>query len=208
MAQPLRLAVLAIAAATLPAWAAAEDYVGGLKVPRTSQQFGSAFSLASEPISTFSPWQADSTWRTDNGMRLRLGYKYSRYLSVESEFVDYGRGPADVFASPGNLVSAFRNSGYGVSTVATYPVWNSFSFYGRLGAYNGVVRNEFGSYSTSLLAGSQAGTRWRYGLGVRYDFSQRFGIHADIERYTPLSTPLGEPSAEGDQFSIGVNWRF
>jgi hypothetical protein len=203
MAQPLRLAALAIAA-TLPAWAAADDYMGGLRLPRASQQFGSAFSLASEPINTFSPWQTDSTLRADNGMKLRLGYQYSRYFSVQSEFIDYGHGPADIFASPGNLVSAFRNTGYGVSTVASYPVWNSFSFYGRLGAYNGVVRNEFSSYSTSLLNGT--GTRWRYGLGVRYDFSQRFGVHADIERYTPLGTPLGEP--EGDQFSIGVNWRF
>jgi hypothetical protein len=205
MAQPLRLAALAMAA-TLPALAAAEDYVGGLKVPRTSQQFGSAFSLASEPINTFSPWQTDSALRADNGMKLRLGYSYSRYFSVESEFIDYGRGPADIFASPGNLVSAFRNTGYGVSTVATLPVWSSFSFYGRLGAYNGVVRNEFGSYSTSLLLGNPGGTRWRYGLGVRYDFSQRLGVHADIERYTPVGTPLGEP--EGDQFSIGLNWRF
>jgi hypothetical protein len=205
MAQPLRLAALAVFA-TLPALAAAEDYVGGLKVPRASQQFGSAFSLASEPVNTFSPWQTDSSLRADNGMKLRLGYRYSRYFSVESEFIDYGHGPADIFASPGNLVSAFRNTGYGVSTVATYPVWNSFSFYGRLGAYNGVVRNEFSSYSTSLLNGAGTGTRWRYGLGVRYDFSQRFGVHADIERYTPLGTPMGEP--EGDQFSIGVNWRF
>ncbi len=206
MAQPFRLAALAISFAALPALAATDDYVGGLRVPRASQQFGSSFSLASEPVSTFSPWQTDSTLRADNGMKLRLGYRYSRFFSVESEFIDYGHGPADIFASPGNLVSAFRNTGYGVSTVATYPVFNSVSFYGRLGAYNGVVRNEFSSYSTSLLNGNGAGTRWRYGLGVRYDFSQRFGVHADVERYTPLGTPLGEP--EGDQFSIGVNWRF
>ncbi|MFZ3323334.1 MAG: porin family protein [Usitatibacter sp.] len=204
MAQPFRLAALAIA--TLPALAAAEDYVGGLRAPRASQQFGSSFSLASEPINTFSPWQTDSALRADNGMKVRLGYQYSRYFAVESEFIDYGRGPADIFASPGNLVSAFRNTGYGVSTVATVPVWNSFSFYGRLGAYNGVVRNEFSSYSTSLLLGYPGGARWRYGLGVRYDFSQRFGVHADIERYTPIGTPVGEP--DGDQISIGVNWRF
>jgi hypothetical protein len=204
MAQPSRLAVLALTVASLPLLALGDDYVGGLKVPRASQQFGSSFSLASEPVNTFSPWQTDSALRADNGMRVRLGYQYSRYLSVQTEFIDYGHGPADIFASPGNLVSAFRNTAYGVSTVATYPVWSSFSFYGRLGAYNGVARNEFSSYSTSL--GNAAGTRWRYGLGVRYDFSQRFGVHADIERYTPLGTPMGEP--EGDQFSIGVNWRF
>ena len=206
MAHPLRLAAIAIAA-TLPALATAEDYLGGIKVPRTSQTFSGAFALASEPVNVFSPWQTDSTWSSDNGMRLRLGYRYSSSFSLESEFVDYGRAPAEVFASPGNLVSAFRSSGYGVSTVASFPVWRSFSFYGRLGAYHGDVRNEFSSYSTSLLSGNPSmGTHWRYGLGMRYDFTQRLGIHADIERYTPLGTPLGEP--EADQFSIGVNWRF
>jgi OmpA-OmpF porin, OOP family len=207
MAQPFRLAAISVAISALPTWAVADDYVGGLRVPRTSQQFGSSFSVASEPINTFSPWKTDSTWRTDNGMKLRLGYQYSRYFSLESEFIDYGRGPADVFASPGNLVSAFRNTGYGVSTVATLPVWRSFSFYGRLGAYRGDARNEFSSYSTYLMPGNASGaTRWRYGLGMRYDFTQRLGVHADVERYTPLGTPMGEP--EGDQFSIGVNWRF
>lgn len=205
MAPPSRLAALAIAA-TLPAWASAEDYVGSLRLPRASQQFGSGFSLASEPINTFSPWQSDSALRADNGMKLRLGYQYSRYFSVQSEFIDYGRSPTDIFSTPGSLSSAFRsNTGYGASAVATVPVWRSFSFYGRLGAYHGDVRNEFSSYSTSLT-GSSVATRWRYGLGVRYDFTQRLGVHADVERYTPLGTPMGEP--EGDQFSIGVNWRF
>ncbi|HEY2628861.1 MAG TPA: outer membrane beta-barrel protein [Usitatibacter sp.] len=203
MAPPSRLAALVIAA-TLPAWASAEDYVGSLRLPRASQQFGSGFSLSSEPLNTFSPWQSDSALRADNGTKLRLGYQYSRYFSVQSEFIDYGRSPTDVFASPGSLVSAFR-TGYGASAVATLPVWRSFSFYGRLGAFHGDVRNEFGSYPS--LTGSSVSTRWRYGLGMRYDFSQRLGIHADVERYTPLGTPLGgEP--EGDQFSIGVNWRF
>ena len=206
MAPPSRLAALTIVA-VLPALASAEDYVGSLRLPRTSQQFGSSFSLASEPIiNTFSPWLSDSSLRADNGMKLRLGYQYSRYFSVQSQFIDYGRAPVDVFASPGNLVSAFRSTGYGASAVATVPVWRSFSFYGSLGAYHGDVRNEFSSYSASLLPGNTVATRLRYGLGVRYDFTQRIGVHADVERYTPLGTPLGEP--EGDQFSIGVNWRF
>jgi len=46
----------------------------------------------------------------------------------------------------------------------------------------------------------------RYGLGVRYDFSSAFGVHADVERYATIGAPLGEP--EADQFSIGFNWRF
>jgi hypothetical protein len=91
--------------------------------------------------------------------------------------------------------------------VATLP-WRSFSFYGRLGAQRGETRNAFAAYSSSLLTDQvMRGSRLRYGLGMRYDFSKAFGIRADFERYSPLGTPLaGEP--EADQVSVGLMWRF
>src|SRR5258706_14278080 len=196
----------ALGFAMLPALAAAEDYVGGLRLPRTgAAEPGGTFSFVSEPVSSFT---SSATRATDSGMRLKLGYKYSRYFAVESEFVDFGRAPADIFTSPGNLASAFRSTGFGVDTVATLPVWRSFSFYGRLGAYRGETRNAFASYSTSLLGDNAArGTRLRYGLGMRYDFTKAFGVHAELERYSPLGSSLaGDPEAE--LISVGVNWRF
>ena len=184
----------------------ADDYLGGVKIPSASAAPVGSFSLASEPVNAFSPFSSDSTFSSDNGMRLRLGYQYSRFFSVESEFVDYGRAPSGLFMSPASLSSGFRSTGFGVDTLAQVPVWRSLSFYGRLGAYRGDVRNPFASYSTSLLADPMRGTHMRFGLGVRYDFTRAFGVHADIERYTPLGAPLGEP--EQDLVSIGVNWRF
>jgi hypothetical protein len=77
-----------------------------------------------------------------------------------------------------------------------------------MGAYHGDARNAFATYSTSLLGdGAARGTRWRYGLGVRYEFTKAFGIHAELERYSPLGSPLGgEP--DSDLVSVGVAWRF
>jgi hypothetical protein len=200
------LAVLACAA--LPAAAAVDDYLGGLRLPKAGAAVPSGtFSFESEPVNT--AFNAAAALRAvDSGYRFKLGYKYSRYLSVESEFVDFGRTPADIFTSPGNLASAFRSTGFGVDTVATLPVWRSFSFYGRMGAYHGEARNAFAMYSTSLLGDNASrGTRWRYGLGVRYDFTSAFGIHAELERYSPLGSPLaGEP--DSDLVSVGIAWRF
>ncbi len=200
-----RIAFAALAFATAPAMAHAEDYLGGLKLPRPAAAPSGTFSFASEPLSAFSSSGARAG---DSGMRLKLGYKYSRFFSVESEFVDFGRAPADIFTSPGNLASAFHSTGFGVDTVATLPIWRSFSFYGRLGAYRGDARNPFAAYSTSLLGESAPhGTRWRYGLGMRYDFTKALGVHAELERYSPLGSPLaGEPDSE--LFTVGVNWRF
>jgi OmpA-OmpF porin, OOP family len=199
--------VAVIACAVLPVAAAADDYQGGLRLPKPGVTAAAGvFSFESEPLPTAFN-SAAALRAVDSGYRFKLGYKYSRYLSFESEFVDFGRTPADIFTSPGNLASAFRSTGFGVDTVATLPVWRSFSFYGRMGAYHGEVRNAFAMYSTSLLDSAARGTRWRYGLGVRYDFTNAFGIHAELERYSPLGSPLaGEPDSE--LVSVGVAWRF
>lgn len=195
-------ALALLACALLPLAAAAEDYFGGLRLPKSGLAApGGTFSLESQVFNTFAP-----AGLADNGYSLKVGYKYSRYLAVESEFVDFGRAPADVFTSPGNLASAFRSTGFGVDTVATLPVWRSLSFYGRVGAYRGEAHNAFAAYSTSLLGDTRA-TRWRYGLGMRYDFTNAFGVHAEFERYSPLGSPLaGEPDSE--VVSVGVAWRF
>lgn len=202
----LRLPLAVLATATLSFAAAAEDYIGILKPARAGLAPPSGiFSLASEPIvnglSPFNP--------ADGGHRLKLGYKYSRYFSVEGHFLDMPRAPADVFSSPVNVSSMFRSTGFGVDTVATVPVWRSFSFYGRLGAYRGdTPRNAFATYSTTLLNDNATrGARWRYGLGMRYDFTSTFGIRAELERYSPLGSPLSS-DAESDVFSVGVAWRF
>jgi OOP family OmpA-OmpF porin len=201
MVFPLRLAALALASLSTAAWG--DDYLGILKPPKSSLGEPAGFFS----VATVSPIGFAPSRGIDNGYRLKLGYKYSRYFSVEGELVDFGRSPSDVFANPGNLASAFRSTGFGVDTVATLPVWRSFSFYGKLGAYRGDTRNAFSAYSTSLLGDNAGRTRWRYGLGMRYDFTKAFGIHAELERYSPLGTPLAS-DAEADLVTVGVMWRF
>ncbi len=189
--------ILGVACASLASAGFAADYVGTLRPP------SSALGLFST-LHSFSTILAPAS-APDSGFGLKLGYAYSRYLSVEGEVNDAGRAASDLFtpALPG---AAFRASGFGVDTVATLPLWR-FSFYGRLGAYHGEPRNQFMPYSVSLLTDAATHTRLRYGLGVRYDFTNALGVRAEVERYTPLGTPLaGDP--EGDLFSVGVSWRF
>ncbi len=194
----LKAPLFAAALAFVP-WAAQANYVGMLKAPSSFGTLG----LYSRAIAT-APFGLD---HAADGYRLKLGYKYSRYLAVEGEYVDFGR--ADVFASPANLSSSFRGTGFGVDTIATLPI-AGFSFYGRLGAYRGDARGGFAAYSTSLLADPQLtrGARWRYGLGVRYDFTKSLGVRAELERHSPLGSPLATEVDAADQFSVGVSWRF
>lgn len=188
------------AAAALHAMPAAADYLGMLKAP-SAGFVPSVYSFANVPLDT------GSAIRLDQPLRLKLGYKYSRFLSVESEFIDAARMSGDPFAGPGNLTSAFRSASYGVDTIASLPVWR-FSFYGRMGAYRGDPRNTFAAYSTSLYSDAPGRSRWRYGLGMRYDISKSLGVRAEMERYSLMGGGSLNNEPESDLFSVGVSWRF
>lgn len=190
---------LAGALLLLPAAAAAEDYFGVLRPPAPAVFAPGPFAS----FASFSP--AALATPNDTSHRFKLGYRATPYLSVESEMTDYAR-LANPFANPANLASAFRSTGFAVDTVATLPLWG-FALYGRMGAYRG-DRN-----GPLMLAGALApdpvrGTRWRYGLGLRYDFTRSLGVQAEYERH---SLSLGNPLAgdlDADQLSVGVSWRF
>jgi hypothetical protein len=202
----VRRGSLALTLAFLPATAlAAEDYLGTLKPPQSSlSPTGMFYSFrAAAPLDT------PQTFGLDAGNRLRLGYKPSRYFAVEGEYVDFTRNAADVFASPGNLYSQFRSTGFGVDTIAMLPLWR-FSFYGRLGAYRGDARG-FGYGSTALLTADPftRSTRLRYGMGVRYDFTRSLGVRAELERHAPFASPFATDGDSNDpQLSVGLSWRF
>lgn len=190
--------------ALLPFGAAAQqNYLGMLKPPRQ------AASEVPNGVYSFSTPLFGLTPRLDSeaGYRLKLGYKYSRYLAVEGELVDTGPGASNPFASPSALAPSFRSTGFGVDTVATLPLWR-FSFYGKLGAFRGDGRsNGFSTYNTSLFTDPYRGTRLRAGLGLRYDFTRTLGVRAELERQSPLGSSFGS-EAEADHFSVGVSWRF
>ncbi len=195
--------LFALALALVAGPSLAEDYLGTLKPPQSSLTPPGIYSFSSvTPSAAASP-------AGESAYRLKLGYKYSRYFAVEGEYVDFKPAGPELFASPGHLASAFRSTGFGVDTIAMLPLWR-FSLYGRLGAYRGDARSGFGYGSTALLPaeGLARGTRWRYGMGMRYDFTKSLGIRAELERNAPLGSPLATEAEAADQFSVGVSWRF
>ena len=195
-----------LALAFLAPAAASADYLGVLRAPSQSLNPTGLYSTGLYSFANGPVLGSPTSLTGDSGYRIKLGYKYSPHLAVEGEFADFAR-PSNVFANPANLSSAFRSTGFGVDTVATLPLWG-FSFYGRLGAYRG-ERNGFAGQAPLWLGdASRQGSRWRYGLGVRYDFTKTLGVQAQLERYSlGLGSPLsGE--ADTDQLSVGVSWRF
>jgi hypothetical protein len=174
---------------------AAGDYVGILKPTSTAIAIpdpGFYWPLAG-------PLGAGLAPRTE-AVKLKLGYRYSPYLSVETGYVDSG----SVWAGSSLSATTPRARGFSMDTVGTLPLWKYGSLYGRLGAYSS------GGAMPSLSASdwnNRTGAGLRYGLGLKYDFSGSFGVQAEMERFAPLDR-WGTRESETDQVSVGVTWRF
>ena len=192
--------IFAAYASVLPGAALAGDYVGTLRAPQSTLTPPGVYSFASAP----DPMAALAA---DNVYRLKLGFKPSRYFAVEGEVVDFGKLD-DPFRNPADLSSQFRSTGFGVDTIAMLPVWR-FSLYGRMGAYRGDGRAGYGWHPLPVLESqSHRGTRLRYGVGMRYDFTRSLGVRAELERNSPLRDPLSADIDTGEQLSVGLSWRF
>jgi hypothetical protein len=191
--------LIACAVVLLPCAAAAENYFGVLRPPAQANFAPGAYYSFSSLSANPRPTHADTSHR------FRLGYKLSPYLSLEGDLTDYAR-PGDPFANPARLGSSFRSTGFAVDTVATLPLWR-FSFYGRMGAYRG-DRNGPLTLASAQAFDPARGMHWRYGLGLRYDFTKSLGVQAELERHSlSMGTPLAG-DIDADQFSVGVSWRF
>jgi hypothetical protein len=192
-------AVIALIAGVLPG-AALADYVGTLRAPQSTLTPAGMYSFitSSAPV---------ALGTVDNIYRVKLGYKPSRYFAVEGEVIDFGRAE-NPFQGPADLASQFGSTGFGVDTIAMLPVWR-FSFYGRMGAYRGDARGGYGWHPMPLAENQfTRGTRLRYGLGLRYDFTKSLGVKAEVERHSPLGANLLTDVDSGDQVSVGVSWRW
>jgi hypothetical protein len=193
-------AVIALIASALPGAALAADYVGTLRAPQSTLTPPGLHSFATAPAPA-------ALAQADNGYHVKLGFKPSRYFAVAGEVIDFGRAE-DPFRSPADLASQFRSTGFAVDTIAMLPLWR-FSFYGRMGAYRGDSRLGYAWHPMPLADGPHTrGTRLRYGLGLRYDFTRSLGVRAEFERHSPLREPLLTEVDSGDQVSVGLSWRF
>lgn len=188
---------LAFAAfAFAPVAQAAGDYVGVLKIPAAPAALAipePGFYWRSAEPALAPPLLAD-------GYQLKLGYRYSRYLAVETGYSDSGSSPL----LPGFGTGVSRSRGFSMDTVGTLPLWGHASLYGRLGAW----RADAG---ISLLGSGDASPRpgagLRYGLGLKYDFTRALGVRAEVERLSPIDR-WGPREADTDQVTLGVRWRF
>ena len=203
------LSVTTVFAATQVFAQQAQPYGGtGLSRPRAD-----AASNASQkaPPLTLSAGEGDKRL---NEWKVYGRYQFTETWGAELNYSDWGRrAPPGAAAFSGNPPSAAadaipRGSQLNLAATGTLPITQGLSLYGKLG----YGRNELpGSpYCLSAACGPLAGGRTegaRAGVGLRYSFSDNWGLRFDYENVNSLSTPNAVP-AKGDNWSARIKYTF
>lgn len=139
---------------------------------------------------------------SDTGFRVLGGYQFTPHVAAEVAYTDLGELSA---SGPGGTASV-EVSAFEVVAVATMPVAERFSLYGKAGVYRGEVDVRI---DTVLLtdSASESNTDLTFGAGVRFDFTQQASLRVEWQRYPDLG---GDETGEDDVdfLSLGVLFRF
>ena len=130
-----------------------------------------------------------ATDKKSSGGKIYGGYGFTPNVGVEVGYADVGKFKSAAGDAKGH--------GLFVDAVGTVPITQSLSAIGRVGAFNGKLKNS--------VTGNSSGTNLKAGLGLQYDFNKQTGVRAEWERYK-FSGVNEKPSA--DMYSLGINHRF
>ncbi len=125
----------------------------------------------------------------DSGFRVYLGNEISRNFAVEFSYVtmgDYDVGTLDGLDDPTEDSDTISIVAFDASFVGKIPVRRRLSLFGRVGVmyWEGertIVENALGTGETALLEFDD--TDVSLGLGVEYQFRERFGVTLEANQY-------------------------
>ncbi len=136
---------------------------------------------------------------TDFGWKLYGGYRFGRYFAAEVGYVDLGEasfttrttGPS---ASIDGKAEAIGLNFQGVLVV---PYTDKFRLFAEAGGLWWDVDGRVAAVSNGVGVAQSAsvdGVDFKFGFGVTYDVTERFGIRAEYEQFTNV----GDPSVTGE----------
>ncbi|HEY4083254.1 MAG TPA: outer membrane beta-barrel protein [Burkholderiaceae bacterium] len=133
------------------------------------------------------------TDRSATSYNIYGGYSFTPNLAVELGYTDLGRFDT----TNGGL----KARGTYADVVGKLPIADKFSLLGRVGAFNGHLKdvdNVNGNVSDS-------GTRFKIGAGLQYDLTSNVALRGEWNRYK-FNTSAGNPGI--NDISAGLNFKF
>ncbi|MCC6610036.1 MAG: outer membrane beta-barrel protein [Burkholderiales bacterium] len=188
---------LAAGFAALPAAAAAQAPANAL----SSQTgvyvgIGGGLSRANFEDTDFVPpaGMVRSEKRNEAGGKGIVGWRFHRYLAVEGGYYYLGKFETDYVGGGNSGKTESKVDGWGLAALGIAPVAPNFSFFGKVGAFNGSVDTTVtGTTPANLASVDNKKTNLLLGGGVQWDLDSRWALRGEYENFGKLgNTQTGE----------------
>lgn len=144
----------------------------------------------------------DERWIDDDDTSYGLyaGYRFHRIFAIEAEYTDFGNLRVDL----GDLEirsSRLEPRTWGLRLVGHVPMTPRFDLLASIG-YHSFDLDPRDDQGFRDVVGSRSSTDLFYGLGGQYNFSNRWSLRAQVQRYE------FRRAGDSDEVSLGLHARF
>lgn len=202
---------LAVIAALASQFAVADDsgwYIGG-NVGQSRAKIDDARIRAQLLGAGFSTTSIADNNR-DKGYKLFAGYQINKTFSIEGGYFNLGRfGYLATTVPAGTLSGNIKLQGVNLDGVATLPITDQFSVFGRLGLNYAQARDTFVGTGAVIVANpnpSKNQVNYKFGGGLQYAFTEALAMRLEAERYR-INDAVGN-KGDIDLVSLGLVYHF
>ena len=98
---------------------------------------------------------------------------------------------------------------YNLDVVGKFPLTDRFSVLGRLGAYYWKTESEMPNAATlGTTRINDNGYDFKAGAGVQYEFTPKFGLRGEFERFNGIGKTTSSGDSKVNQITVGAVLKF
>ena len=131
---------------------------------------------------------------TNTTLSVFAGYRINKIFSAEAGFRNYGM----VHTTSASI----KGKGWEIDGIASWPLFDAFSVYGKLGIKRGVVKGD-----GTLTGAKESNYGPTYGVGLQLEVSKNIALRGEWQAYSGLGGS-SLPKGDLDTLSVGALWQF
>jgi OmpA-OmpF porin, OOP family len=192
-----------------PAVATDDGWYGGISIGRSEASIARERIRAELEVAGRIMTSIDEDHQ-DIGYKLFGGRKFNKNFAVEAGYFNLGKFGYTARTTPtGRFIGEARFQGLNLDAVGILPITQKISAFGRAGLIYTETKDEFSGTGAVVVTNANPNEKegsWKYGLGVQYDFTPKFALRGEWERYR-VNDAIGN-KGDIDMLLVGLIYTF
>ncbi len=153
-----------------------------------------------------------STTATGNSStvgKIQVGYELGKTFALEAGYNYLGKANFTSITNLGSFSGSRDVSLFNLDVVSKLPLNDRFAILARAGVYYWKTQTELPNAITlGTTRFNDNGYDFKFGAGVQYDFTSRFAMRGEFERFNGVGKSLSGGDAKINQLTVGAVLKF